>query len=203
MKVKLLLLIIMFPLGLLSQVGINTDNPQADLDVNGSMRIGKRVMENIQAKKLLGVDENGMIIELELDDNIYIDGNKVRSDSRRSGIYRLPLINLSSLHDTGGIVWPGGTGEDRTVIRIENLSGDLLMTGIDMSVFSTLMDAHGYTMSLYNVSGELTLKSEDSNSLNQNQFILGDGNDVSLKQYEMVKIMYDAFLERWVVMSKH
>ncbi|GEQ87291.1 hypothetical protein ULMS_27990 [Patiriisocius marinistellae] len=193
----------MFPLGLLSQVGINTDNPQADLDVNGSMRIGKRVMENIQAKKLLGVDENGMIIELELDDNIYIDGNKVRSDSRRSGIYRLPLINLSSLHDTGGIVWPGGTGEDRTVIRIENLSGDLLMTGIDMSVFSTLMDAHGYTMSLYNVSGELTLKSEDSNSLNQNQFILGDGNDVSLKQYEMVKIMYDAFLERWVVMSKH
>ena len=107
------------------------------------------------------------------------------------------------MSDVTGIIWPGGTGNNKPVIKITTTFGDIEITGIDMSGFATPMDAHGYVVTMYSTSGELKLKSEDSNSQTINQFLLADGNDVNLKQYEMVKIMYDGELERWLVFSKH
>ena len=186
-----------------AQVGVNTKNPQATLDINGTLRVQTRSMVNGEVKKLLGVDEQGVIIEVELDENLYIEDNVVKYNGRKESVYSMPAFAANDAANLAGIIWPGGAGNGKSVVRIENLFNDLEITGIDVSLFPTPMDAHGYTISLYNISGELNLKSEDNTSLNENQFILSDGNDVNIKQYEMIKLMYDGILQKWIVMSKH
>lgn len=197
------LLFLFVGISVYAQVGINTKDPHATLDVNGTMRLQTRSIENTNAKKLLGVDENGMIIELEMDENLYIEDNKVKYNSRKESVHSITMVNIGPVHNLAGIIWPGGAGNGKGTIRMQNVLGDMEVTGIDISTFDTPMDAHGYTITLYNTNGELRLKSEDSGSNANNQFILSDGNDVNLKRFEMVKLMYDGIEQKWLVMSKH
>ncbi|GER59967.1 hypothetical protein [Patiriisocius marinus] len=186
-----------------AQVGINTSDPQATLDVNGSVRIQKRSMDHGQAVRLLGVDEQGVILELDMDENIYIEGDKVKYSDRKAGVNQVSLIGITLLDNLAGIIWPGATGDGKAIVRLTVLLGDVELTGIDMSAFTSPMDAHGYTLSLYSVSGEVKIKNQDNGSITRNQFILGGGSDITIKQYEMIKLMYDGILEKWIVMSKH
>lgn len=205
MKNKITLLLVLFVgMQINAQVGINTTEPHATLDVNGTMRLQTRTMANTNAKKLLGVDEDGMIVELEMDDNLYIEDNKVKYSGRKEGINNVELSIADVIIDNlASIVWPGAAGDGKGITRLNSsVANDIELTGIDISNFATPMDAHGITVYLYSVSGDLTLKSESTSAL-ENQFILGDGNDVNLKKYEMVKLMYDGILQKWIVMSKH
>lgn len=190
-----------------TQVGINTTHPTSTLDVAGTLRVrgakSDALLNPIQATKIVGMDDEGNFVEVTLGENLYLESNVIKHSPQIERIYNRPSISQSTWHNAPDIIWPGGTGHGKPVVKITNSSGDLEITGIDMSVFATPMDAHGYVVTLYSVSGELKLKSEDSNSNTMNQFILSDGNDVNLKRYEMVKIMYDGQLERWLVMSKH
>jgi len=209
MKNTLLVFLFSFiTLPLFSQIGINTTNPTSDLDVNGTIRVRNTKSTNdrpMQAVKVLGLDKHGNFVEVELDNNLYLENNTIKYSSRQESVYNRPVFTGTgpSVSDVTGIIWPGGTGNNKPVIKITTTFGDIEITGIDMSGFATPMDAHGYVVTMYSTSGELKLKSEDSNSQTINQFLLADGNDVNLKQYEMVKIMYDGELERWLVFSKH
>ncbi len=136
-------------------------------------------MENTQAKKILGVDENGMIMELNLDDNLYIDDNKIYYDPRKETIRTLSVTTLGNVNNMPSIIWPGAAGNGRAVIRLVNTLGNITITGIDMSAFATPLDAHGYTLTLYNVTGDIFIRNEDPASLLQNQFIGQNGNTVS------------------------
>ena len=187
-----------------AQVGINTTDPKADLDVNGTFRVGELSGENLQARKLLGVNEDGIILELEMDENIYIDGSKVKSHTRREGVYEHNLLGIPLIDNALSIIWPGGTGDGKSVIRIDNLIvPNTTLTGLEMNVFTTPTDAHGMTVTLYSVSGTITLKSDDAGSSPENRFRLAAGLDVIIQQYEMVRVMYDAILEKWLVMSRN
>ena len=58
------------------------------------------------------------------------------------------------------------------------------------------------------VSGNIRFRSEDSNSSQENQFLLSGGTTLIIGQYEMVQVMYDASLGagtpgRWVIMSRN
>lgn len=205
-KITSLMLLFVVSYTAFSQVGINTTRPTSTLDINGTIRVrgpGPDQFNQIQATKLVGMDEEGNFVDIKLDTNLFLEDNVIKQSIRKEVIYNRPPIDLTQWNNAVGIILPGGTGHEKPVVKITNVSGDVEITGIDMSIFASPMDAHGYVVSLYSVSGEIRLKSEDSNSLAINQFILGDGNDVNLKRYEMVKIMYDGELEKWLVASKH
>lgn len=187
-----------------AQVGINTSDPKADLDVNGTMRVSELSGENLQAKKLLGVSEDGIILELDMDENIYIDGDVVKSHTRRERVYLRNVLGIPVLDNALSIIWPGGAGDGKSVIRIDNLLlPNTTLTGLEMNVFASPLDAHGMTVTLYSISGLITLKSDDPASTPENRFRLAGGVDVVVQQYDMVKLMYDGLLERWLVMSKN
>jgi hypothetical protein len=184
------------------QVGINTTDPTATLDVNGTFRVRDMFPQGLQAIKLLGVDENGTLIQLNVDQNVYIDGDSVKATIIKEDIAIYPTINIEIFNDMPGIIWPGGTGNGRSYVRFDSSLEDLEITGIDISAFPTPLDAHGYTVSLYSVSGEIKIKNEDDGSLPQNRFRMKNGQ-IEVKQYETVKIMYDGYIERWLIVSKH
>ncbi|MFC7358315.1 hypothetical protein ACFQO1_11500 [Jejudonia soesokkakensis] len=205
-KITPLIFLLLISFYATSQVGINTVEPTADLDINGTLRVRKMTTSperSLEATSIIGVDASGNLVEVTLDENLYLENNVIKYNHRQEEIYNRPDAVSNILHDAVDIIWPGGTGNGRPTVRITNTNGDLEITGIDMSGFASPMDADGYTVTLYSVSGELRLKSEDSNSQTVNQFLLADGNDVNLKRYEMVKIMYDGQLERWLVVSRH
>lgn len=199
------LLVFLVVLPASAQVGVNTTDPTADLDVNGTLRVRKRIMDDGQAIKLLGVDENGMILELEMDENIYIEGDKVKSNTRREGIYGHTVIGLNIIDDATSIVWPGGTGNGKSVIRLQSLLGLLPITlnGLEMSGFGTPEEAHGITVTVYSPNTSITLKDQVLSSDPNNRFALPGGHDVVLQRYEMVQLMYDGILKRWLVMSRN
>ena len=188
---------------LYGQVGINTSTPMFTLDVNGKMRVSDMSAVSMDARKLMAVDINGVMIEIELDQNLYIEDNILKHNTRRESVFSLPDLNVASITSLTNIIWPGGTGDGRSTIRIVNLLGDLSVAGIDMSGFTLPLDAHGYTVIVYNVSGTLTFTNLDVAAPVADQFLLLDGLDTTMKQFEMVKIMYDGILQKWLIVSRN
>jgi len=190
----------------LAQVGINTTSPSNTLDINGGIRIrDTKYLESEQrmtAVKVMGLDVKGNVMELQLDDNLYLEDNVIKYSISQEQVYSPPNLNRSVLNNAVGIVLPGGTGRGRTV-RLVNSAGDVSFTGIDISVYDTPLDAHGVVVSLYSVSGEIEIKSEDTGSLPENRFLLSDGSTLKSKQYNTLKLMYDGILQRWLVISRH
>ncbi|MFT5891077.1 MAG: hypothetical protein ACI9Y7_001176 [Dokdonia sp.] len=89
MKINKSLLIILISMSTIgySQVGVNTTEPTSTLDVNGTLRV--RSMDSndsSNARFIIGSDEDGNIINLELGGNVYIDGNVIRYRSENENI---------------------------------------------------------------------------------------------------------------------
>lgn len=210
MKINKIILVILIGIGATSyaQVGVNTTEPTSTLDVNGTLRVRSLEANELQnARFVLGSDVNGNLISLELGDNLYIDGNVIRQRTSQT-IGDITPVDDSEADDLNLVIWPGGTNSDRSVIKISSNTGNLIITGIDVSGAGSPLLANGKSFYIMAVSGSIKLMSEDSNSSQENQFILEDGNAVNIGQYEMVQVMYDASLGagtpgRWVVMSKH
>lgn len=193
-----------------AQVGVNTADPTSTLDVNGTLRVrSMSEAQDVQATKIVGVDEHGNFINLEIGDNIYIDNNVVNYRQKKESIGMVDPFALAKVHNARLVIWPGGTNKERSVIKLPSLVGDMVLTGIDISGAGSTAAAHGKTFWIMAVSGEIELSNEDANSDTVNQFLIASGpGGVKIKQYEMMKVMYDATIGtgipgRWVVMSKH
>lgn len=192
-----------------SQVGINTTNPTSTLDVNGTVRVrslgqnietGPELPPEHEATRIMGLDDDGNFVKVELDENIYLDNNVLKSVDRKAEIGTLPNFNAPRANNVSLIIWPGGANSGKSVIRIENLQGDIEITGFDVSGLGGPALADGTMAWLYAVDGKVKLKIDDNNSDPENQ--IKAYSDIEIKQYGMVQIMYDGVLQRWVVMSK-
>lgn len=177
-----------------SQVGIGTTEPQAMLDVNGSFRVTgiKSSYSDINAVRILGVDEDGNFVEVEVDENLILENNKIRANNKVSRLGDIPTLNISVANNLNLIILPGEPNDDKRVIRIINTAGDLDITGIEAGV-------DGQTIWLYPQSGRIRLMRGNASSLPANQ-IQGTGN-WNIFQYEMVELMYDATLAKWIIMD--
>ncbi|NND89210.1 MAG: hypothetical protein HKM28_08215 [Flavobacteriaceae bacterium] len=186
-----------------SQVGIGTTNPQATLDVNGTFRVQMRQSDELQAVKVVGVTEDGVYLDLEMDDNIFIKDNVLSVRERTMDVGDIPVISAPAVHNMNMILFPGGANRNKTVIKIVTLTAtDIDLTGLNvLTGFATPMDAHGLVVWLYPTTGDVTLKHEDLLSFPQNRFRLPDNNDVDVRQYEMIRLMYDGEMQRWVRMG--
>jgi hypothetical protein len=189
-------LLLMFFIGITSysQVGINTTEPTTTLDVNGDMRIrGLRENENaIIAKKIVGVDDNGNFVEVEVDENLILENNRIRAINRREKIGDIPVLGLPVIDDLELIILPGEPNEDKSVIRITSLLGDAFISGIKAG-------EDGQTIWLYPVSGDINFIPNSLLSIFGNRIEAND--NMVVKRYHMVKLMYDGTRQKWIIMQ--
>ena len=76
-----------------SQVGIGATEPQATLDVNGSMHVSgiKSSFQQIEAVRIIGVDEDGNLVEVDVDENLILENNKIRANDRIPRFGDIPI----------------------------------------------------------------------------------------------------------------
>lgn len=139
MKSYLLLLFTIVLGGTLSaQVGINTTNPQADLDVNGKVRIQdlSGTGASLAGAKLLATEPDGTVVEvdsgdLEIDSggNINITGGGGGSASTQFEIAVIDLNNASGNVNNLDLSL-GGANSSVVMFILQNTSGDINLRGI-------------------------------------------------------------------------
>ncbi len=218
-KTTLLSLTLILAAGLLSsaQIGVNTNSPTANLDVNGTLRVRsleKAPNGSFQANGnvlyMMGVDANGNVIPIEIGENIVLINNKLQVQLPEEEPVITELPNGGTLEgnysdnndalindlDLGIVILPGDRRGHRPVVRLSNGDNDEKVT---ISGIKALED--GTMAYLYATSGEVELKTEDSESLEENQFE-SDGN-FKIKKNEMLLVMYDGEIKKWVIVSRH
>ncbi len=219
MKYYYIILALLLSSGIASaQIGVNTNKPTANLDVNGTMRVRSLELkqDGFQAKGtvlyIVGVDEKGNLIPIELDENIILDNNrlKVKAPESSSSLRGLPENNnLSDLYsgersgssevindlDLGIVILPGG-GRDRPVIKLENGTNT---DKVEITGFKSAPD--GTMVYLYPTSESIKIRPEHAGSREENR-VMANGV-INIKKNEMLLMMYDAALSRWVVASSN
>lgn len=178
-----------------AQVGINTTAPTNTLDIDGGLRVrGAKSTENneINAVKIIGVDEKGNFVEVDMAENIVLENNRLRSITRSVEIGETRDVNAARVNDLSIIIVPGTPNEYNAVIRLRNTNGNTEVTGIQAA-------PNGTTLWLYAVDGEIKLKENDPASQPDNRFQIN--NDAEVKKFGMVQLMYDGVSRKWILMS--
>lgn len=179
-----------------TQVGINTTEPTATLDVDGTLRVRKAERSsanNVIATRIIGIDDLGNIVEVEVDENLILENNRIRATNRILKIGDVPLLNLPIIDDLDLVIWPGEPNEDKSVIRVQSILGDVIITGIAAG-------QDGQQIWLYPVTGKITFLPNSLLSLFGNR--IENNSNLVVDRYEMVKLMYDATRQKWIIMDR-
>jgi hypothetical protein len=192
-----LFIALLFAVQAFSQVGINTTEPTATLDVDGNIRIRKMnsTFTNSVAVTIVGMDEDGNFVLIDVDENIILQDNKLRAVERR---YRSADVSIigDGLNNMDLLILPGEPNDDKKIIRLSTpalLRAPLEITGI-------VAGDDGQTVWLY-IQNDTSIKlmGLNINSDPENQFMIP--GQVVLQQYDMIQLMYDANIQKWVVMD--
>jgi len=187
----------LFAVQAFSQVGINTTEPTATLDVDGNIRVRHMndSFTNSVAEKIVGLDEDGNFVEVEVDENIILEDNKLRAVERRYRFADVTVIG-DGLNNMDLLILPGEPNDDKKIIRIYTptlLRAPLEITGM-------VAGDDGQTVWLYiQTDTSVKLMGLNNNSDPENQFLIP--GQVVLQQYDMIQLMYDANLQKWLVMD--
>lgn len=179
-----------------SQVGINTTDPTSTLDVNGTIRVrGAKYSLNSNetiATRIIGIDDDGNMVEVEVDENLILENNRIRAIDQLLKIGDVPGLNVPIINNINLVIWPGEPNDDKSVIRLNSILGNMVISGI-------VAGQDGQQIWLYPVSGDLTLLPNSLLSLFANQIEQND--NMVVKRYSMVRLMYDASRSKWIIMD--
>lgn len=182
-----------------AQVGINTNTPTAALDVNGTMRVRQFTNGN-GAKFILGMDEEGNLVQVQMGEDVELNDNFVKSTSLFADV-ATNIPDLSTLIGANGsvnnlnlVILPGAPNNRKSIFRLPNgtNTAEIEITGI---AGGTL----GRRIWLYPTSGKIKLINDSTDSLPGNQ--IRDNKHLRVDRYSMVQLVYDG--THWVVMSNH
>lgn len=179
-----------------AQVGINTSNPTSTLDVNGNIRIRTLSVDQGVATKLIGVDDIGNMMEIEVEEGVVLENNKLRAADRFERISEPFEINISVGNNVNFIILPGEPNDEKTVIRITSTLSSIEISGIQAA-------QHGQRIKLYPTTGDLSLSVNDTGSLPGNRILAHNNGMVTVRQYQMVELMYDGLAGGWIIASRH
>jgi len=191
-----LLIALLFAFQAFSQVGINTTEPTATLDVDGNIRVRKMndSFTDSVAEKIVGMDEDGNFVLIDVDENVILEENKLRVVENRYRFASFSTI-IDELDNLDLLILPGEPNDDKKVMRIYAPSGlraNIVITGI-------IAGDDGQTVWLYAQDGSIRLVGLDNASDPENQFMIS--GQITIQQYEMIQLMYDAIIQKWVVMD--
>lgn len=193
-KILLTLAVLCSASPLLSQVGINTTQPTATLDIDGNLRVRgiKELQQEFVATKILGVDDDGNFVEVEVGENVILENNTLRAVERRVRFESTTEINVQVIHNLSLVILPGDPNDDKRVMRIITNGGDVDITGI-------VAGEDGQVIWLLAYTGKVKLLGSNSGSDPENRFLMP--NNIILSQFEMVQLVYDGALQKWLLMA--
>ena len=169
-----------------SQVGVNTTEPTTTLDVNGTLRVrGVKNSESI-AQRIVGIDDAGNFVEVEVDENLVLENNRIRAVDQSTELGDVPILGLPIIDNLDLVILPGEPNRNKPVLRLQSLLGDMILTD-------------GQMVYLYPISGDLTLIPNSILSLFGNR--IESNVNTTIPRYSMVKLMYDATRSKWIIMD--
>ena len=192
-----LLITLLFAVQAFSQVGINTTNPTATLDVDGNIRVRHMFdsFTDAEAEKIVGMDEDGNFVMIDVGENVILEDNKLRVVENRYRFADITVLN-GNMNNMDLLILPGEPNDDKKVIIIyvedSFVGGNIVLTGI-------LAGNDGQTMWLLAMDGSIRLVGLDDNSDPENQFLLS--GQITIQQYEMIQLLYVISLQKWLVMG--
>jgi hypothetical protein len=195
-----------------AQVGINTSTPQADLDVNGVLRVrslGNAVLSGMPAVKLVGVDEDGNLVPVSMGKNVEIQNNEVVSKKRVLEFGDLPNLIIPQngrIDNLDIVIFPGDRNHGKSIIRVEipnpthnSPGGNGNPSDIEISGIKAAPD--GTQIWFYPLDGDIEFLPLNGNSNLENQ--IQDNSHMVCKQFEMIRMVYDGTTQKWVIMKHH
>ncbi|SCX88693.1 hypothetical protein SAMN05192588_0104 [Nonlabens sp. Hel1_33_55] len=197
-------------------IGVNTNSPTANLDVNGTLRIRSLKKANGEfgatgnVVYIMGVDENGNVVPIEIGENIVLESNKLVVQLPETDTSVAELPNGGTLEDNyapgsdgiindldlGIVILPGDRRTTWPIVRLPNGDNE---SKVDITGFKEAPD--GTMVYLYPTSGDIQLK-KGSDESQPNNRIAGE-NDHNIKKNDLMLLMYDGNIKKWVVVSKH
>ncbi|MDC8004439.1 hypothetical protein POV27_10285 [Aureisphaera galaxeae] len=192
-KILLPLVLLCVSFQLFSQVGINTTSPSTTLDVNGTIRVRgiKSELVETEAIRIIGVDASGNFVEVEIGDNVILEDNVLRAVENKYSFANTDPISVGQVDDFDLIVLPGEPNDDKKIIRFITTVGDIDLTGIKAG-------ENGQVIWLMAYSGRIKIRGNDLSSDPENRILAGT---VTLQQYEMIQLVYDETLQKWIIMD--
>jgi hypothetical protein len=205
MKITTLPLALLFSAFAFAQVGINTSNPQAELDVNGSLIVRSLNIDHTtrRAIRLVGVDATGRMVPVDMGENVALEDNKVVAKKQRLEFGELPTLIIPGngrIDNLDIVILPGEPNHGKSIIRL--VHPNPTTSGSNQLTISGIKSApDGTQIWLYPTEGDLVLLALNTNSSTENQI----QNNIRLRcsQYEMIQLVYDRAAEKWVVMNHH
>jgi hypothetical protein len=185
-----------------SQVGIGTTDPQETLHVEGTLRITNTNQGSVDAIKIGGIDENGTYREITIGENIALKENVLSATSAPR--YTFGSITLPSgrdHHNVDLLLEPGEANHGVNIIRVfasNNTHDKPRFSGIKAGV-------DGQVIWLYPQPDldELELRKDHNGSLEVNRILESDKMKAKTDDNEMIKLIYDGYRQRWVLMYWH
>ncbi|RMA56758.1 hypothetical protein [Ulvibacter antarcticus] len=176
------------------QIGINTTEPSATLDVNGTIRIRDfNSLHDSEAIKIVGMDEEGNLVDVSVGENIILENNELRVVETIYHTYITPLIPGTTIDDYDLLILPGEPNEDYKIMRILTVNNFVNFTGLKAGL-------DGQIIWLMNYSDRIKLLPLNSGSAPQNQFLIN--NAITIFKYESVQLVYDATLQKWLLLGR-
>jgi hypothetical protein len=205
MKITTIPLALLFSSFAFAQVGINTADPQAELDVNGSLIVRSLNTDHTtrSAVRLVGVDAAGRMVPVAMGEDVELEDNKVVAKKQRLQFGDLPSLIIPGngrIDDLDIVILPGEPNHGKSIIRLVHPSpGSSSSNQITISGIKSAPD--GTQIWLYPTEGDLVLLALNANSSTENQI----QNNIRLRcsQYEMIQLVYDRTTSKWVVMNYH
>ena len=189
-----------------AQVGINTNNPQHQLDVNGNVRVRDLSTTGLD---LTGTTSTGLLRNTELGGGLIKDSSKkeIRITPTRLSLGQYDLDAITPSSGSGGnriynnldldIV---DTNKDITLLTVFNTGGKVSITGIKDG-------SHGRRIIINNTgSANMSFEEDNNSSLPQNRILTLTNSTRSTSGQGFCELVYDEKggddgLGRWFIVK--
>ncbi|PQB04584.1 hypothetical protein [Aureitalea marina] len=199
----LLAVIGLLSLGGTAQVGINTTDPQRDLDVNGKLMVRdlRRTSSGLTGVKALFTEADGTVVGAELPSEINITdggGLEINVNSGGAKMYPIGRVTVSTPNAANDTfddfdLELGSTNEDAVVFILDGATRNFSITGIDGGTDGR------HIIIVNTTSHQMNISNQDGDSQAANRIIvLGDDRTTQEGSMEFV---YDSLAGRWYLIS--
>ena len=197
-SLTLLAFICLFTFQSQAQVGVNTTDPTATLDVNGTMRVRAMNSSNT-ARTIVGQDINGNLVPVFMSQNVVLENNELKS---RNTTHELIDFNIvipigDRLDDFAIDLLPGEVNDEKTMLRFDRLIGG------DFDISGLTPGEDGRIIVIYAVEEEITFLNHTNGTNSQPANRIYADNDHTVNQYDSIMLMYNANIPGWVILSRH
>ena len=211
-----IILFLLLPLYGLTQVGIGTTTPTETLEVNGTMKVNNLSPSSVSTTQIMGVDNQGVFHIITIGDNLTLNNNVLDAEFGIGGgsgddddddfSFGEIVLEANEEHHNVDLLIGNNpvtdVNREHEVIRISSTDGD----DDDIEITGFVAGFDGQNVWLYAQNGDVKLKDNevDTSIINPDGSLpankIEKNGKMKIDQWELMRIVYDGQLEKWVIM---